>query len=126
MVDARASVLIIDDDPMHLRIYGWILDAAGYSAKPALVIGNQIDFPNEAVDLVLMDYRLTAQMTAVQAAEATQSRFPGVPIVVLSDLYDMPADIARYAESFVRKGEPAQLVNTLAHCLRARHPERDS
>jgi DNA-binding NtrC family response regulator len=122
-VDDRASILIIDDDPMHLRIYGWILDAAGYAAKPALVTGDKIDFPDGSVDLVLMDYRLTTQLTAVQAAEATRSRFPGAPIVVLSDLYDMPADMSPYAKGFVRKGEPAKLVDMLAHCLRADHPD---
>lgn len=108
---------------MHLRIYGWILDAAGYSARPALVTGNQIDFPDGNVDLVLMDYRLTPQVTAVQAAEATRSRFPRAPIVVLSDLYDMPADMAPYAKGFVRKGEPAKLVDMLAQCLGAKGPD---
>ncbi|MGA8108127.1 MAG: response regulator [Acidobacteriaceae bacterium] len=116
-MDDRASVLIIDDDPMHLRIYGWILDAAGYEARPALVVGAAIDFPEGRVDLVVMDYRLTGQLTAVEAAEATKARYPQAPIVVLSDVYDLPADIAPYAEAFVRKGEPAKLVDTLARCV---------
>lgn len=113
-LDSRSKVLIIDDDPMHLRIYGWIVDAAGYEAFPALVTADQIDFPRGGVDLVVMDYRLTGQLTAVAAAEATKRRFPDAPIIVLSDVYDLPADIAPYAQAFVRKGEPAKLVDTLA------------
>ena len=53
-------------------------------------------------------------LTAVAAAEATKARYPGAPIIVLSDVYDLPADIAPYARAFVRKGEPATLVATLA------------
>lgn len=113
-MEGSTSVLVIDDDPMHLRIYGWIIGAAGYEALPALVTGSRIDFPAEPVDLVVMDYRLTTQLTAVDAAEAVRARFPDAPIIVLSDLYDLPADIAPYAQAFVRKGEPAKLVETLA------------
>ena len=111
---SRTNVLIIDDDPMHLRIYGWILDQAGYEARPALVTADRVEFPPGQVDVVVMDYRLTGQLTAVAAAEATQARYPGAPIIVLSDVYDLPADIAPYARAFVRKGEPATLVATLA------------
>jgi DNA-binding NtrC family response regulator len=115
----RTSVLIIDDDPTHLRIYGWIMDAAGYEAKPALVTADQIDFPKGPVDVVVMDYRLTGQMTAVQAAAGVKVRYPNAPIIVLSDMYDLPADIAPYVQTFVRKGDPAKLVDTLARFPRS-------
>lgn len=113
MKDAT-KVLIIDDDPTHLKIYGWIVSAAGYEALPALVTADRIDFPECGADLVLMDYRLTRQITAVEAVAQIRSRYSEVPIIVLSDLYDLPADVAPLVQSFVRKGEPAQLVNTLA------------
>lgn len=112
-MDGLTSVLIIDDDPAHLRIYGWIAEAAGYKAKAALASGDRIEFPDGGADIVVMDYRLTAQMTAVQAAQAVKMRYPQAPIVVLSDVYDLPADIAPYTKAFVRKGEPAKLVATL-------------
>lgn len=118
-MDGRTSVLIIDDDPSHLRIYGWIVGAAGYEAMPALVVGDRISYPDGDVDVVVMDYRLSGRMTAVQAAEETRRRYPKAPIIVLSDMYDLPADIAPYAQAFVRKGEPAKLVETLASLVRA-------
>ncbi|MGB6131193.1 MAG: hypothetical protein WBG54_05395 [Acidobacteriaceae bacterium] len=112
-VNGTTTVLIIDDDPTHLKIYGWIVNAAGYEALPALVKADRIEFPQKRVDLVVMDYRLTGQITAVQAAELAQSLYPGAPIIVLSDIYDLPSDIAPYAQAFVRKGEPAKLVAAL-------------
>ncbi len=112
------NVLIIDDDPTHLRIYGWIVAAAGYEALPALVTANRIGFPEGPADLVLLDYRLAGQLTAVEAVAQVRGRYPDAPIIVLSDLYDLPADVAPLVQAFVRKGEPAQLVNTLASFLR--------
>jgi len=109
----RTAVLIIDDDPSHLRIYGWIVEAAGYVARAALAAGDRIEFPEGPVDIAVMDYRLTPQITAVQAAEEVRERYPKAPIVVLSDVYDLPADMAPYAAAFVRKGEPAKLVAKL-------------
>lgn len=114
------KVLIVDDDPSHLKIYGWIVGAAGYEALPALVTADRIDFPEGAPDVVLMDYRLTAQITAVQAVGQIRSRYADVPVIVLSDMYDLPADVAPLVQAFVRKGEPAQLVNTLAGFPRAK------
>ena len=116
-VDGKARVLIVDDDPAHLRIYGWIVDQAGFEARPALVTGEGINFPEGSVDLVVMDYRLTPQLSAVRAAQATRSRYPKAPIIVLSDLYGLPADIAPHVWGFVRKGEPAKLVDTLGRCV---------
>ena len=119
-------VLIIDDDPTHLKIYGWIVAAAGYEALPALVTADRIDFPDTTADVVLLDYRLTGQIKATEAVAQTRSRYPEVPIIVLSDLYDLPADVAPLVQAFVRKGEPALLVETLATFSRPAEPVPDS
>jgi DNA-binding NtrC family response regulator len=120
------GVLIIDDDPTHLRIYGWIVTQAGFEALPALVTANRIDFPERPADLVLLDYRLTRQMTALEAVGQARSRYPGIPIIVLSDIYDLPADIAPHVQAFVRKGEPAQLVHTVASFFQPRTSQPES
>ena len=39
-------------------------------------------------------------------------------ILVLSDVYDLPADIAPYATAFVRKGEPAELVTRIREIMK--------
>ncbi len=49
--------------------------------------------------------------------ESVRLRHPGIPIVVLSDRWDLPDDIAPHVQGFVRKGEPAKLVAKLTELL---------
>ena len=64
-MQARPSILIVDDDPVHLRIYGWIVEAAGYRALPAQARFSGVDLPEDPADLVLLDYRLGRQAKAL-------------------------------------------------------------
>lgn len=111
------TVLVIDDDPAHLRIYGWIIERAGYKPILAQVEFTQFQVPCEHADLVLLDYNLTGNTTAVEVAKVVRGRLPEAPIVMLSDLWGVPDDIAPYVSKFVRKGEPAKLVATLQTML---------
>jgi DNA-binding response OmpR family regulator len=114
----KETVLIIDDDPAHLRIYAWIMEASGYRALPVEVRYAGISLPEEHAGLVLLDYNLAGKSTAVEIAKLVRSQLPGVPIVLLSDRWELPADIAPFVQDFVRKGEPAKLVATLHKLLR--------
>jgi DNA-binding NtrC family response regulator len=107
----RCSVLIIDDDPTHLEIYGWILKSAGYLPCLALASSNGIDMPkSHPVHVAVLDYRLTGTLTAVEAAKKINEAYPGVPIILLSDMFGIPDDIAPFVQAFVRKGEPEKLI----------------
>ena len=118
MPASEKTVLIIDDDQLHLTIYGWILQREGYQCKTALVSGTSVDLPrSERIDLVLLDYRLNSSLTAAEVAEQVKSAFPETPIVVLSELPWMPDDIRAYAAAFVNKGEPKRLLETIALVL---------
>jgi DNA-binding NtrC family response regulator len=110
MQDSRA-VLIIDDDPSHLQIYGWILKSAGYLPCLALARNDGIDMPKgHPVDVAVLDYRLTGELKATDAAKIVNQAYPGVPIILLSDMYGIPDDIAPFVQAFVRKGEPEKLI----------------
>lgn len=111
------AILIIDDDPSHLRIYGWIIQTAGYCSVPGLVSRDHVDLPDGPVDLVLLDYHLNGRMTAVEVARVVKSTFPEAPIFVLSDALLLPEDIAPLVQGFVRKGDPAKLVETVSQAL---------
>jgi DNA-binding response OmpR family regulator len=114
------AILIIDDDPSHLRIYGWIMRAAGYCAVPALVTRDTVDLPDTPVDLVLLDYHLNSHMTAVEIAVEARQRFGGAPILVLSDALMLPDEMRPLVDGFVRKGDPAHLVEAVGQTLASR------
>jgi DNA-binding NtrC family response regulator len=110
----RKRILIVDDDPSHLEIYGMIVDRAGYRPVPVLVrFAGPEPVPDEEVAAVLLDYRLNSVKTAPEIAQEIKAKHPQAPVLVLSDLWTMPTDIEPYASEFVRKGEPENLLNTL-------------
>jgi len=116
--------LIVDDDPTHLQIYGWIVETAGYRSLPALVRFAGVDLPEGPADLVLLDYHLNGKASAVEVAQLIRSRLPHVLIVLLSDALVLPKDIAPFVQGFVRKGDPAKLVDNL-HTLLRPPPDND-
>ena len=92
-MQSRASILVVDD-PVHLRIYGWIMNAAGFRAVTAQVLSNEVCLPEENhFDVVVLDYRLTGTLTAVEAARQIEKRYPNIPIVILSDMFEMPDEM---------------------------------
>jgi len=112
------TVLIVDDDPSHLKLYSWVIERAGFRPLTVLVDSDAVEWPAvEHFDLAVLDYRLGPQTSAVEVAKRLQAAYPGVPIVVLSDMMWMPDDIAPYASGFVRKGEPELLLQTIASSL---------
>jgi CheY-like chemotaxis protein len=110
----KPSILIVDDDPLHLQLYGMIVEKAGFRGLPMLVAYGGLKFPEaDQVDAVLMDYRLGPYMTAVDASRQIKERYPAAPVLLLSDLYDAPADTAPFIHGFVRKGSPEKLIAAL-------------
>ncbi|HEY1766910.1 MAG TPA: response regulator [Terracidiphilus sp.] len=118
MTSDPRKVLIVDDDPSHLEIYGLLMEQAGYEAVPALVKFAGTDIPrDESIGLVLLDYRLHSLRTSTEVAREIRGLFPAVAIVVLSDLWTLPADIAPFVTEFVRKGQPEKLLQVVERLL---------
>lgn len=115
------NVLIVDDDPSHLKVYSWIVERGGYRAVPLLAWTEPLTMPKtESIDLALLDYRLGENFSAPALAEQIRSTFPAAPILVLSDLMYMPQDMEDHVTGFVRKGNPEQLLQTLDSFLKPR------
>lgn len=118
MAHKNPVVLILDDDPSHLQIYSWIVERGGFDPVSALVAGDSVALPvDQPVDVAVIDYCLTGRLTAVEVAQQLRRAFPTIPLIVLSDLFDMPIDISAYARHFVRKGDPEKLLHTIALTL---------
>jgi CheY-like chemotaxis protein len=112
------TVLVVDDDATHLKLYSWILERGGFRPLQARVRGDRVDLPaSGSVDVIALDYRLNSRLTAVDVAQQLKEKYPDTPILVLSDMMWMPADIAPLASAFVSKGDPEillKMVTTLA------------
>jgi two-component system, OmpR family, response regulator len=115
-----ATILIVDDDPSHLKIYSWVVERGGFRSVPALVQKDELHLPAaEEIDLAILDYRLGVGLSAVDVAKRLRELYPNTPILILSDLFGMPEDMVPYASGFVRKGEPQQLLDTIVSTLNA-------
>lgn len=111
------TVLLIDDDPSQLKLYRWVLERGAFEVVPALVGSTSVSLPEPeaiSVDVVLLDYKLSSELTAADIAAMVRNKFPGAPIVVLSDLPFMPDAARGFADGFVQKGEPEKLLKTVA------------
>ena len=109
------KVLIVDDDPSHLEIYGLLLKQAGFDPAFALVRFAGAEFPADPkIRGVILDSRLNSMKSCSELARQLRARCPQAPIVLLCDPQGPPADIAPYVADFVRRGEPAELLQKLS------------
>ena len=109
MMSDAPSVLIVDDDPDHLKIYGWILERAELKAVPCLVKKSGVGLPKvEEVALVVLDYSLHTEVTPSQVAEQLHAEFPEAPIVLLSDVERTAGRCGALCAGICAQGEPGE------------------
>lgn len=114
----QGKVLIVDDDASHLEIYAMLIQQAGMQPMTVLVRFLGLDLPpDEQIDLVLLDYTLHSLKSSAAIAQDIRMLYPSAPIVLLSDMWGLPADIAPYVTDFVRKGQPAKLLETVSRLV---------
>lgn len=119
----NSSILIVDDDPSHLKLYSLIIERGGFRPVTVLANGTALILPDKSIAVAVMDYRL-GMLTAVDAVQQIRRMYAEVPVVVLSDMGWMPEDIAPFAAGFVRKGEPQQLLDMVSSLVNGSHQQR--
>lgn len=118
MPNEDATILIVDDDPLHLTLYSWILQRQGYKCRTAQVKSTTVDLPSDTtIDLVLLDYRLSSSLTPLEVVQQLKKAFASAPVVVLSEMQWMPDDMRGHAAAFINKGDPVRLLETVASVL---------
>jgi DNA-binding NtrC family response regulator len=112
------KVLIVDDDPSHLEIYGLLLKQAGFEPVSALVRFSGADFPaDQNINGIILDSRLNSLERSSDLAQQMRVLYPQAPIVLLEDRFWPSEEMAPYADSSVRRGEPAELLDTLSRVV---------
>ena len=120
-------ILIVDDDPSHLKLYSWILAQGNFVPVSLLVSGPHLPVPPDSpINLAVVDYRLGNDWTAVQVIQRLRQAFPDLPVVILSDFSWLPDDVAPFVSGFVRKGEPQELLETISRVLTTNAHEKTS
>jgi CheY-like chemotaxis protein len=110
-------ILCIDDDDISLRVRKFLLASVGFNVLTANSSEGGFElFKLYPIELVIADHFLTDK-TGTEIAREMKELKPEVPILILSAAAEKPDGI-EFADGFVAKGEPPQLVlDTIAHLL---------
>ena len=104
MSESKAVILCVDDEPNSLVLRKLVLQKAGYdvvTASSALLALEVL--ASRKVDLVLSD-QLMPGLTGTELARQIKSRWPSLPVVLISGVNEIPAD-ADIADLFMSKVE---------------------
>jgi DNA-binding NtrC family response regulator len=83
--DARAKVLVVDDEPAVLSTYKMILEQSGYNAVAASTSREAIKAISETdFDLILSDFSLEQQHTGFEVIGAAKKKNKNVPCCILT------------------------------------------
>jgi CheY-like chemotaxis protein len=111
------TILCVDDEDLPRTLRKLILQKQGYqvitasSGEEALVLLERGD-----IRLVLTD-QLMPGMTGTELTKLVKSTRPGMPVILISGVNEIPPD-AIYADRFISKvGGPELLFDTVAEVL---------
>lgn len=118
MVDAKAVILCVDDEPNSLVLRKLVLERAGYRVLAAGSAAQALDiFATEKVDLVLSD-QLMPGRTGTELACDIKALSPDVPVLLISGVNEVPSD-AGAADMFMSKVEgPRAMCEKISSLLK--------
>jgi CheY-like chemotaxis protein len=122
MVLNKAVILCVDDERNALILRKLVLQKAGYDVITASSARDALDIAaSRNIDLVLSDH-LMPGITGVELARQMKSRYPQIPVVLLSGVNEIPSG-ADAADVFLSKIEgPDRLCREIAAVLHASAP----
>lgn len=117
-LDNGNVVLCVDDETVGLSVRRLILESKGYRVFTAESGPEALDlFSAEAIDLVVLDYKMPG-MNGDVVAERMKRLRPNVPILMLSAYVDLPRKTLALVDKYVTKGEsPLVLLDAIAELL---------
>jgi two-component system, NtrC family, response regulator PilR len=86
-----ATVLIVDDDPVVLRVLGGVLTRAGYQVVAAASVAEALREARCGPDVCLLDLCLP-DGSGLDLADALSHSYPGVPLILMSGSAELVRD----------------------------------
>jgi CheY-like chemotaxis protein len=117
VADRKYVILCVDDENTPLTLRKLVLEKAGYSVIPASSAPQALTtLALHDVDLILTDL-LMPEMSGADLAREAKRRKPGLPVVLLSGVNEIPPD-ASCADLFISKVEgPVVLCKKIEEIL---------
>ena len=103
----KLVLLCIDDEEFLLECYKEFLQDFGFEVLTASSGRKGLELAvSSPVDLVLLDYEMP-ELDGLQVAAELRRIRPGTPIILLSGVVDIPAQMLGLVDGFVPKGDMA-------------------
>lgn len=117
MSDSKAVILCVDDEPNSLVLRKLVLQKAGYDVITANSASQALEVLNsQQVNLVLSDQLMPGQ-TGTDLARQVKSRWPSLPVILISGVNEIPPDAA-IADLFMSKVEgPVMMCQNISDVL---------
>ncbi|MGB8890423.1 MAG: response regulator [Candidatus Korobacteraceae bacterium] len=119
MAQPKRVILCVDDEENSLILRKLVLEKSGYAVMTAGSATQAMEIlGSQPVDLVLSD-QLMPDETGTELARRIKASRPGLPVVLVSGVNEVPAD-ANSADLFISKLEgPENLCRKIAEVLTA-------
>lgn len=117
MLDSKAVILCVDDEPNSLVLRKLVLQKAGYDVITANSAAQALEvLDSRQVNLVLSDQLMPGQ-TGTELARQIKSRWPSLPVILISGVNEIPPDAA-IADLFMSKVEgPVMMCQNISDVL---------
>ncbi len=117
MDHTESVILCVDDEPNSLILRKLVLEKAGYRVLTASSANQALEvLDSSRIDLVLSD-QLMPGGTGTELARKVKTRFPSLPVVIISGVNEIPPD-ADTADMFISKVEgPAAMCEKVSEVL---------
>jgi CheY-like chemotaxis protein len=113
------TILCVDDEEIPRMLRKLVLQKMNYRVATASSGQEALErLTLGGIDLVLTD-QMMPHMTGTELTKAVKQLYPGMPVILISGVNEVPPDAA-HADRFISKvGGPELLFATVAEVLRA-------
>jgi CheY-like chemotaxis protein len=106
-VDAKARILIVEDEPSVLNLFRYLLTDGGYSVAAAQSGSEAMEKLNEGFDLVLTDLKMKG-INGIEVLELVKERSPETAVIIVTGYATLDSAIEairRGADDYINKIE---------------------